>query len=77
MNKCTTEVNGYTNTENASFVTSLHPEDGGSMVLRNVGILSQHNMESQPRRPQLEADYFYLRCIIINSFPAGTKWGAS
>jgi hypothetical protein len=28
---------------------SLHPEDGGSMVLRNVGILPQHHTASQPR----------------------------
>jgi hypothetical protein len=29
---------------------SLHPEDGGSMVLRNVGNLLQNYMASQPRR---------------------------
>jgi len=27
------------------------PEDGGSTVLLNVGILSQHYVASQPRRP--------------------------
>jgi hypothetical protein len=32
---------------------SLLPEDGGSMELRNVGILSQHYTASQPRRPRL------------------------
>jgi len=33
---------------------SLHPEDGGSNVIQNVGILPQHYMATQPRRPQLE-----------------------
>jgi len=33
----------------------LHPEDGSSMVLRNVGILSQHYTTSQPRRPVPES----------------------
>jgi hypothetical protein len=32
----------------------LHPEDGGSMVLWNAGILSQHYMTSQLRRPKHE-----------------------
>jgi hypothetical protein len=32
----------------------LHPEDGGSLDLRNVGILPQHYTASQPRRPRLE-----------------------
>jgi len=32
----------------------IHPENGGSMNLWNVGILPQHCMASQPRRPQLE-----------------------
>jgi len=31
------------------------PEDGGSMVLRNDGILPQHYTASQPRRPRLES----------------------
>jgi len=31
-----------------------YPEDGGSMVLRNVGILPEQYTASQPRRPQLE-----------------------
>jgi hypothetical protein len=33
----------------------FHPEDGGSMDLRNVGIPPQHYTASQPRRPPLEA----------------------
>jgi len=33
----------------------IHSEDGGSMVLRNVGILPQHS--SQLRRPRLESTY--------------------
>jgi hypothetical protein len=32
----------------------FHHEDGGSMNLQNNGILPQHYMMSQPRRPQLE-----------------------
>jgi len=32
----------------------LHPEDGGSTVLRNVGILPQQYTTPQPRRPRLD-----------------------
>jgi hypothetical protein len=32
-----------------------HPEDGGSMDLRNFGILPQHYRASQPRRLKMEA----------------------
>jgi hypothetical protein len=35
-------------------IHTLHPEDGGSMHLRNVGILPQHHTASQPRRPLLK-----------------------
>jgi len=31
---------------------NLHPEDGRRMLVRNVGILTQNYMASQPRRPQ-------------------------
>jgi hypothetical protein len=31
------------------------PEDGGSMVLRNVGILPQHYVASQAKKPRLES----------------------
>jgi len=34
-----------------SLVKSLHPEDGGSMVLQNIGILSQDYTASEFRRP--------------------------
>jgi len=36
---------------------NLHPEDGGSTILRNVGMLSQHYKLSQPRRPRLEESH--------------------
>jgi hypothetical protein len=32
----------------------LHPEDGGSKVLRSVDTLPQHYTASQPRRPRHE-----------------------
>jgi len=35
------------------YQSSLHPEDGGSMGLRNVGIIPQLYMASQARRPGL------------------------
>jgi len=35
--------------------TSLHPEDEGSKVLRNGGILSHHYAASQPIRPRVES----------------------
>jgi hypothetical protein len=34
----------------------LQSEDGGSKVLRNVGILPQYYIASQPRRPPLNKD---------------------
>jgi len=40
---------------NCEFWGSLHPEDGGSMDIWNVGILPQHYMASQPRRLKMEA----------------------
>jgi hypothetical protein len=33
-------------------LTSLHSEDGGSKVIRNVVILSKHYMSSQTRGPR-------------------------
>jgi len=33
----------------------LNPEDGGSKVFRNAGILPQHYTVSQPRIPPFEA----------------------
>jgi len=33
---------------------SLHPEDGGSKVLQNAGILLQHYTASQPKRLRFE-----------------------
>jgi len=32
----------------------VHPKDGGSKVLRNVGVLPQHYAASQSRRPRFE-----------------------
>jgi hypothetical protein len=40
---------------------TLHPEDGGSMILRNVGILPHHYKISQPRRPLQPEDV----CSIV------------
>jgi len=37
---------------------NLHPEDGGSMDLRNAGILPQHYTASRPRRPRLKVSFF-------------------
>jgi len=37
-----------------SMLPSFHPEDGGSMELRNVGFLPQHYTTSQLRRTRLE-----------------------
>jgi hypothetical protein len=38
-----------------SNITRRHnPEDGGSMELRNAGILPQHYTASQPRKPRHE-----------------------
>jgi hypothetical protein len=39
-----------------SEVTSLHPEDGGSMDLRKIGVLPQHYTASEPRNLDLKPD---------------------
>jgi len=41
------------NTEELEWLKWLHPEDGGSMDLWNVGILPQHYTASHPKRPRL------------------------
>jgi len=33
---------------------TLHPVDGGSVALRNTGILPHQHRASEPRRPQLK-----------------------
>jgi hypothetical protein len=51
---------------------SVVEEDGGSVYLRNVGILPQHYTASQPKRPRLEVpyetewtkDFFCCSCTI-------------
>jgi hypothetical protein len=46
-----------------SFRGPFDPEDGGSMDLRNVGILPQHCTASQPRRPRIfvvKTSYFSI-----------------
>jgi hypothetical protein len=45
---------------------NLQDEDGGSMDLRNVGILPQHYTASQPIRPRLEIS---APCKPRNSYP--------
>jgi len=35
----------------SSWHHALHPEDGSNKVLKNGGILPQHYITSQPRRP--------------------------
>jgi hypothetical protein len=40
----------------------LHPEDGGSNVLRNVGILPQHYASSQPRKPRVIISFVCKCC---------------
>jgi hypothetical protein len=42
----------------------FHPEDGGSMKIRNVGILPQHYTAFQPRRTWLES---YMKCFVKGS----------
>jgi len=42
------------------FVTP-QSEDGGSKLLRNVGIIPQHYTESQRRRPLLEWNVFFRK----------------
>jgi len=44
---------------------AVSPEDGGSKVLQNTGILLQHYTASQTRRPWLES--YPLFTIILTS----------
>jgi len=52
---------------------SLHPEDGGSLDLRNVGILPQHYTASQPRRRGLESTVLKNEDMIKTYFILDTK----
>jgi len=40
----------------------LHPEDGGSMEIRNFGIIPQHSAASQLRIPRIEIFVLILFC---------------
>jgi hypothetical protein len=44
-------------------------EDGMNMVLRNVGVLQQHNMASKFRRSRLEEAFFFMICTV-----SALKW---
>jgi hypothetical protein len=50
------------------FCLPIHPEDVGSNVRQNNGILPQHYMVSQSRRPQLvpNRSYILLRGLLSN-----------
>jgi hypothetical protein len=48
--------------------SSLHPEYGGSLELRNVGILPQRYTASQPKRPSLETSLSILSFNIGDIF---------
>jgi hypothetical protein len=56
--------------------TVLQPEDGGSKVLRNVGILPQHYTTSQPRRLCLaeSSRHTMLRTQAFDVWPWGHGW---
>jgi hypothetical protein len=46
-------------------ITRRHPEDGGSMDLRNVGILPQHYTASHPEDPDLDVDLVWSFMFLI------------
>jgi len=52
---------------------SLHAEDGGNTVLRNIGILPHHFTTSQPRRPRLQylSEWKGQVSLPIYPFPRG------
>jgi len=50
----------------------LQGEDGGSMVLQNIGILPHHYAVSQPRRPELETQ-FKLIGLVLSGY-SEFKW---
>jgi hypothetical protein len=43
----------------------FHGKDGGSRVLRNVGVLPQHYTTSQPRRRGLELISLFFGCVEV------------
>jgi hypothetical protein len=48
----------YSNSPISRFTSqhhTLHPEDGGSKILQNIGVLLQHCMVLWPRRPWLKS----------------------
>jgi hypothetical protein len=45
---------------------NLHPEDGGIMEIRNVGILLQHYKVSKPRSPRNERHSLILILCFLN-----------
>jgi hypothetical protein len=51
------------------------PEDGGSTVLRNVGILPQHYTAPQPRRPRIESRTVCVMHIVVHIFLVPTLNG--
>jgi hypothetical protein len=55
-----------------SLIPAIHIEDGGSMNLRNIGILPQHYPALRPRRPQLETGKIHAIGIFFHSFTCCT-----
>jgi hypothetical protein len=52
----TSTLRGVTFQKSSTWIISLfHPEDGGSMALRNVGILAHHYTVSQRRKSRLKS----------------------
>lgn len=48
------DVGGYHCFRGYCYLHLLQDEDGGHMILRNVGILTHHYTVSRSRRPKLE-----------------------
>jgi hypothetical protein len=53
---CCSRIPTFRKSMAVTIFVSLHLEDGGNTILRNVGILSQHYTASQPRRTRLETE---------------------
>jgi hypothetical protein len=58
------------NPEGSDLIAKFHPEDGDSMVLRNVGILPHKYTALQPRRLRLEMPFQFMH-LYDEIIPSG------
>jgi hypothetical protein len=71
---------GHPSCSLATILTQLSqfsPEDGGSMILWNVGIYLQVHLALQPRRPTLTTSPLWEPCMLMSNFYNFVLYGQS